>query len=747
MAPVDHDSSLNGPQLPDDPRLRSLLANIPQTQRYEESWMHRGEPTHVACSPTGASEFFLTGSSDGRVKLWRSTALTHSQKKSKGTVASDKVILESARQGVCLEFVKDFQAHQGPVEQIVVSSDGTYAASIGNGENVVKVYNLRTYDLFAVRKLPFTPACITIANKRSPEDAWLIASDRNSNQINVFNLIRDLTKESKDLSGNFEDDDELIAGHIGGTNHGAIHSEGVHQDEDTKSSCEYSTEKKRNEPEGGLILMGENKKRKEEQEAKEKRQKDVLEDINIATVVWTLNRHYGPVHKMCYLPTLGLVASADRFGGLEIWPLSLFDEDVSVPPQTIQWSSKLETDLFEMVKKKTYARALAVTPYHGGLIAAFCGDAYVRIWRIRDGKLIREFDETTRTITMNQMEASGQHSWRKIDNFDFGRRVGVEKELMADSVGDDKQGSSITNFPKLDRLDAIQFDDSGEIVVFTNLEGIKVLHWEKEILLSIIGRGEQLRFLNFALFQASPLVSKDIVLKGRPPVVDNPHSLEKRRFLLLACALNKRRFFVFSHLEPLEDSFVVGSAESRDHLNEAPTKEEREIGMQRAKEKLRLRFGSGFAVIHTNKGDIRIQLHMEATPKTVENFVTHSRNGYYDGLIFHRVIKGFMIQTGCPHGKGTGGESIWGGHFNDEIVADLRHDRPYMVSMANAGAGTNGSQFFITMVPCPHLDGKHTIFGKVVEGHDICHMIENVTTNREDRPYEDIKMVSIKVEE
>lgn len=105
------------------------------------------------------------------------------------------------------------------------------------------------------------------------------------------------------------------------------------------------------------------------------------------------------------------------------------------------------------------------------------------------------------------------------------------------------------------------------------------------------------------------------------------------------------------------------------------------------------------ATIHTSMGDIVMQLYPTECPKTVENFVTHARNGYYNGHIFHRVIHGFMIQTGDPLGTGTGGQSIWGGTFADEFHPKLRHDKPYTVSMANAGPNTNGSQFFITVVP------------------------------------------------
>ncbi len=126
------------------------------------------------------------------------------------------------------------------------------------------------------------------------------------------------------------------------------------------------------------------------------------------------------------------------------------------------------------------------------------------------------------------------------------------------------------------------------------------------------------------------------------------------------------------------------------------------------------------AVIKTDKGDIRLELHADQTPVTVANFVNLAERGYYNGLIFHRVIPNFMVQGGCPSGTGTGGP---GYRFEDEIVGDLGHGSSGILSMANAGPGTNGSQFFITHVETPWLDGKHTVFGRVVSGQDVVDRI------------------------
>ena len=121
------------------------------------------------------------------------------------------------------------------------------------------------------------------------------------------------------------------------------------------------------------------------------------------------------------------------------------------------------------------------------------------------------------------------------------------------------------------------------------------------------------------------------------------------------------------------------------------------------------------AVMRTSKGDIKIRLFADEAPVTVANFVNLAKKGFYDGLSFHRVIADFMIQGGCPHGSGTGGP---GYQFENECTAELRHDSPGVLSMANSGPGTNGSQFFITHVETPWLDGRHTVFGSVIQSSD-----------------------------
>ena len=148
-------------------------------------------------------------------------------------------------------------------------------------------------------------------------------------------------------------------------------------------------------------------------------------------------------------------------------------------------------------------------------------------------------------------------------------------------------------------------------------------------------------------------------------------------------------------------------------------------------------------VIETNQGSIEVELLPQSAPKTCENFLGLIEKEYYNGIIFHRVIKNFMLQTGDPTGTGTGGNSIWGAPFEDEVTTELSFNSPGILAMANAGPNTNGSQFFITTTETPWLDGNHTIFGKVTKGMDIVTKIENTSTDRGDKPTSTQKMIKV----
>ncbi|XP_054279238.1 peptidylprolyl isomerase domain and WD repeat-containing protein 1-like [Macrosteles quadrilineatus] len=414
-----------------------------------------------------------------------------------------------------------------------------------------------------------------------------------------------------------------------------------------------------------------------------------------------------------YNPVFDVSVSVDSAGILEYWGGVRQDYKF---PKCAKFESKLDTDLFEFVKHKTIPFGLCFSP-DGTKFATMSFDRKVRVFNFLTGKLTRVFDESLQRFSELQQKK------QQLPNMEFGRRMAVERDL-------DKSDSL--------RLSNLMFDESGYLLLYPTMLGVKVVNWYTNRCVRFLGKPENLRILKISLFQGKPKKSKAAVTveleASENPTLDslNPDPT------IFCTAFKKNRFYMFTRREP-EDT---KSAEAdRDVFNEKPSKEDI-ISATEASSIQRL-YDS--AIVHTSLGDIHISLFKEC-PRAVENFCVHSKNGYYNGHIFHRVIKGFMIQTGDPTGTGAGGESIWGGEFEDELRPNLRHDRPYTVSMANAGPNTNGSQFFITVIPTPWLDNKHTVFGRVVKGMEVVQNISNAKTNaKTDKPYDDISIISISV--
>lgn len=152
---------------------------------------------------------------------------------------------------------------------------------------------------------------------------------------------------------------------------------------------------------------------------------------------------------------------------------------------------------------------------------------------------------------------------------------------------------------------------------------------------------------------------------------------------------------------------------------------------------------NSIVVIETSLGAIEVTLMPQVAPKACENFLGLIEKKYYEGVVFHRIIKNFMIQGGDPTGTGAGGASLWGKEFGDEFSPDVKFDKPGLLAMANRGPGTNGSQFFITTTATPWLNSRHTIFGEVTKGYDIIKKMESVQTDSRDKPLESIKILKI----
>ncbi|KAK1946870.1 Peptidyl-prolyl cis-trans isomerase CYP71 [Phytophthora citrophthora] len=437
--------------------------------------------------------------------------------------------------------------------------------------------------------------------------------------------------------------------------------------------------------------------------------------------------HAAPVTSVAYNSVANCVISADAKGIIEFWDADTYKfptKDKGV----VTFKFKGETDLYELAKSKTYATAIDVSP-DGKNFVVTAKDNQIRVFRFATGKMRRKYDES-----LTVFEDAQADDTLHMDALDFGRRAAVERELANSDV--------VSN---------CVFDESGHFLLYATLAGIKVLNIETNKIVRVLGKVESSdRFLRLSLFQGKPKVNTQFEkhlkaasgLKHEAEVMsDSANERDTVDPTLFCTSFKRNRFFLFSSREPEEDEGGDGSGGTgRDVFNEKPTLEESQVATESSTKVI-----GDTAVMHTTMGDITLKLFGKECPKTVENFCTHARNGYYDNLIFHRVIKNFMVQTGDPLGDGTGGESIWGGEFEDEFHRSLRHDRPFTLSMANAGPGTNGSQFFITTVPTPWLDNKHTVFGRVETGKDTVSNIEGAQVDKSDKPLSDIKIINIDI--
>ncbi|CAI5477995.1 unnamed protein product [Closterium sp. Yama58-4] len=431
--------------------------------------------------------------------------------------------------------------------------------------------------------------------------------------------------------------------------------------------------------------------------------------------------HGAPVVVMQFNVTANVVVSTDSSGMIEYWSADTY----TFPSSSVCFKYKTDTDLYALAKAKTTAPSLEISP-DGSQFATVSPDRRIRVFWFATGKLRRTYDES---LEAAQELQRGDVPLYRLDAIDFGRRLAVEREM-------ERERESNDDVPSPNAV----FDETGNFIIYPTLLGIKVVNLHENKVARILGKVESNeRFLRIALYQggkAARRIRKLATIANSQDAKGGP-SVDPT---VIACAFKKHRFYLFSQREPEEGE---EPSQGRDVFNEKPPPEEMLALADVA------RIGASAlpdsVVMHTTMGDIHLKLYPEECPRTVENFTTHCSNGYYEGLIFHRVIKGFMVQTGCPLGDGTGGQSIWGGEFADEFHKSLRHDRPFTLSMANAGPNTNGSQFFITTVATPWLDNKHTVFGRVVKGMDVVQLIEKAKVDRNDKPYEDIKILNVTV--
>uniref|UniRef100_A0AC35TUD8 PPIase cyclophilin-type domain-containing protein n=1 Tax=Rhabditophanes sp. KR3021 TaxID=114890 RepID=A0AC35TUD8_9BILA len=430
------------------------------------------------------------------------------------------------------------------------------------------------------------------------------------------------------------------------------------------------------------------------------------------TPIKVLDRlHRGNNAKMCYSSETNVIVSIDDTGVLAY--SYGYSQDFEYP-EDVAFKSMFDTDL--LIHMKTKAKPLGIAcSRNGKYFATFDGSSILRVFKMRTGKVICTIDES---LDKYSKEEKAENNYG-INSMDWTRKKAIEKDTLIEA---NKKGSHFK----------MVFDVTGNILVYPTL-----------------GTNEMLRIISVDICQAVP--HNENLMQGvavvRSDTIDFRAAAQaafKPDPLIICSAIGNNRLYLFTNSEP-SSNYEEGTS-NRDIINEKPTKEEVKNAVADGKETLSKELKNK-AVIHTTKGDIHLTLFPNECPKSVENFCTHARRGYYNNHSFHRIIKNFMIQTGDPSGKGTGGESIWKQDFEDEFHPTLLFDKPYKLAMANAGPNSNGSQFFITVCPADWLDGKNTLFGEVTDGFGVVNALNKVEAHaKTGRPVEAVNIVSISLQ-
>lgn len=610
-----------------------------------------------------------------------------------------------------IEFVKEFKAHTGPVVDAVFSPDGRFLATISGEadesslkiDKTVKVFDVVSFDMINFFELSAPPECICWES--SGASPRLLIALKDSPNIYIHNPDSDTSPETP----------------------------------------EYIISK----------------------------------------------LHKKPVKIIAYNAVLDCAISTDSLGMIEYWrpqPVNSASNNKAeaefAKPSGGKWFDlKSSTNLYDCRKAKSIPTSLTISP-NGMLFALFSfPDRKIRVFKFKSGKLLREYDESMQTLTdLRRLESVGKGGNLETENekedeeeVDIDTMEKMDDKLFESKVKRDERYFD-GEFQSMKRYQNILFDESSRYIIFSSAIGIKIVNIRTNKVVRTLGAGEHdRRFLNLAIYQGFNRQSGSGKLTVEAAASDN--QLIQKSFLpdpvLFATAFDSSRFYLFSRLRE-EDGAPAGDssanvpakmpqnikqwikASSRDIFNQKPTggKENHQDSLEIAAKNLPRALRAKFAVLHTTLGDIRISFFPEAAPLAVENFVILCERGYYNNTIFHRIIKSFMLQGGDPDGDGTGGESMWtqetgNPYFKDEFDSALKHDKPFRLSMANAGPNTNGSQFFITTAATPWLDGKHTIFGQVDSlggSVETVRTIEALDTNKDDRPSEPPQIVSTSIE-
>mmetsp|Transcript_8167 Transcript_8167/g.9575 ORF Transcript_8167/g.9575 Transcript_8167/m.9575 type:complete len:736 (-) Transcript_8167:356-2563(-) len=681
----------------------NVNANLPlkSTKHYQVSYAHRNIVTHI-CYSTNHS-FLMTASDDGICKFWKRNFVSNA---SSPSTSSDQKDAAGSAAGGIIEFVKSYISHTCPISCLVMDGiGGNTAATIGESDGTLKLYDVSTFDVTGI---------IRTQNPQLPlgSNAAFVAPGQSMLAVS---------------SG----------GGAGGKSNGSIYL--------------FNIITMDPQPVKVLTMHGK----------------------STVTVLAYCTRH------KC-------VISGDERGILEVW--SMHDEHcvngsswgsvVNEKDNGINWSAATkfqQTDLYKLVKKKVTPLSLTIdnnSTSDNTLFAIYGSDHRIRVFNLVTGKLVITYDERVENVYGSN--GSSTKSNYGMDQIEYGKRQALETEISEMTPIYDYSHASVDKLQSSRQKLQLSFVNSSSqnhsLLAIPTICGIKIINVSTNACIRLIGRNDasSLRFLGLCICTPAPSkidgrTQQFHLARGGKTSKTEAEEAEDvydpaAGPLIVTTAYKKRRLFLFSNHDPCEDYLsasgtisgrsAVMTAEdanqaklSRDVLNEPPDSDDLLLGGNDHTHDSQQNSKLGReAILRTTMGDIHIKLFSSADDvnvfpqKTIENFVGLANKGYYNDVIFHRVIKGFMIQTGDPLGDGTGGESLWGGEFEDEFVKGLRHDRPFTVSMANAGPHTNGSQFFITTVPAPWLDNKHTVFGRVTRGMDVCTHIENVKVDEQDKP-------------
>ena len=573
---------------------------VPNTAHYHVSWMHANTVTHVAhCPSLGV---ILTASRDGVVKFWKRLSVVSS------TAAA------SASEPV--EFVKAITAHAAPVVSLCVATTTTLAASVDQAGHV-QFYDIALFDAAARMHLGQPQQQYRWAPRQA---TWVTSTVDRAQVLVVAAVSGPLQVVSPESST-------------------VLQTLWMHGQDTTVTAMVFN-------PVHQCVLSGD--------------QRGMLQ-------MWDTHGDYVVVAPTTAEGATTTTTTAEGSGDdtadnnqeANTATTVHIGATVTARRNSVTFTSRLDTHLLHLHQKQTHAVSMAVTP-SGSHYAVYGADLRVRLFVHETGHLLCTYDERLKVY-------DEQHNMKPyhLDAMEYGRRAALERDLTAPS-----------KMPSMQ----LQFESTeGKYLLVPTLMGLKVIDWKRHKLVKLVGAADaaQQRFVGLCQCAGPAVIDAQLQLARQQEQKEAaPAQLAQSEkedaaaaaegitnkvtdALLIAWAYQSRRFFVFSHIDPTisdDDKDDQDALVRRDHWNEQPdATDTAAAALASTTTKTTTRLASQ-AVIHTTMGDIHVQLFGTQAPKTIENFGTHARNGYYDGLLFHRIIKGFMLQTGDPKGDGTGGE-------------------------------------------------------------------------------------------